>query len=302
MLKIGDLTDTADGSGEWTDGSVAGNIQPTEIMGGWLTTVQRELIAVLTAAKMLPDKTNDAQVIAAIQKLIQKSADENSGVPVGSPIPWPSDTVPLGYALMQGQAFDTSQYPKLAVAYPAGTLPDMRGQTVKGKPASGRAVLSAEADGIKSHNHTATASSTDLGSPATSAHDYGSPTTSSFDYGSKQTTGFDYGNKSTDVQGEHNHTISPALSGGGGTASANLTWQGPANTYTGSAGSHAHSVYIGAHDHWVGIGAHNHTVPIGAHSHTVALGSHGHSITVAAAGNTENTIKNIAFNYLVRLA
>ncbi|EFP0827680.1 phage tail protein, partial [Escherichia coli] len=34
--------------------------------------------------------------------------------PVGAPIPWPSDTVPSGYALMQGQTFDKSAYPKLA--------------------------------------------------------------------------------------------------------------------------------------------------------------------------------------------
>ncbi|EKI10644.1 gpH, partial [Escherichia coli 5412] len=33
--------------------------------------------------------------------------------PVGAPIPWPSDTVPSGYALMQGQTFDKSAYPKL---------------------------------------------------------------------------------------------------------------------------------------------------------------------------------------------
>ncbi|HGC0245533.1 TPA: phage tail protein, partial [Escherichia coli] len=36
--------------------------------------------------------------------------------PVGAPIPWPSDTVPSGYALMQGQTFDKSAYPKLAAA------------------------------------------------------------------------------------------------------------------------------------------------------------------------------------------
>ncbi|EQA0991319.1 short-chain fatty acid transporter, partial [Escherichia coli] len=64
--------------------------------------------------------------------------------PVGAPIPWPSDTVPSGYALMQGQAFDKSAYPKLAAAYPSGVIPDMRGWTIKGKPASGRAVLSQE--------------------------------------------------------------------------------------------------------------------------------------------------------------
>ncbi|EOM9903057.1 phage tail protein, partial [Escherichia coli] len=71
--------------------------------------------------------------------------------PVGAPIPWPSDTVPSGYALMQGQTFDKSAYPKLAVAYPSGVIPDMRGWTIKGKPGSGRAVLSQEQDGIKSH-------------------------------------------------------------------------------------------------------------------------------------------------------
>ncbi|HFI8125801.1 TPA: prophage tail fiber N-terminal domain-containing protein, partial [Escherichia coli] len=83
--------------------------------------------------------------------------------PVGAPIPWPSDTVPSGYALMQGQTFDKSAYPKLAAAYPSGVIPDMRGWTIKGKPASGRAVLSQEQDGIKSHTHSASASSTDLG-------------------------------------------------------------------------------------------------------------------------------------------
>ncbi|EIG3405213.1 phage tail protein, partial [Escherichia coli] len=81
--------------------------------------------------------------------------------PVGAPIPWPSDTVPSGYALMQGQTFDKSAYPKLAVAYPSGVIPDMRGWTIKGKPGSGRAVLSQEQDGIKSHTHSASASSTD---------------------------------------------------------------------------------------------------------------------------------------------
>ena len=54
--------------------------------------------------------------------------------------------------------------------------------------------------------------------------------------------------------------------------------------------------------HTVGIGAHTHTVGIGAHIHNVVLGSHNHAITVNAAGNTENTVKNTAFNYLVRLA
>ncbi|ECE9131593.1 phage tail protein, partial [Salmonella enterica subsp. enterica serovar Napoli] len=93
--------------------------------------------------------------------------------PVGAAIAWPSDATPAGYALMQGQAFDKSAYPLLAIAYPSGVIPDMRGWTIKGKPASGRAVLSQEMDGNKSHSHGARALDTDLGTKGTSSFDYG---------------------------------------------------------------------------------------------------------------------------------
>ncbi|EHW3166456.1 tail fiber protein, partial [Escherichia coli] len=115
--------------------------------------------------------------------------------PVGAPIPWPSDTVPSGYALMQGQTFDKSAYPKLAAAYPSGVIPDMRGWTIKGKPASDRAVLSQEQDGIKSHTHSASASSTDLGT--------------------KTTSSFDYGTKSTNNTGAHTHSLSGSTGSAG---------------------------------------------------------------------------------------
>ncbi|CAD5508698.1 tail fiber protein [Escherichia coli] len=206
--------------------------------------------------------------------------------PVGAPIPWPSDTVPSGYALMQGQTFDKSAYPKLAAAYPSGVIPDMRGWTIKGKPASGRAVLSQEQDGIKSHTHSASVSSTDLGTK----------TTSSFDYGTKTTSLFDYGTKTTSNAGSHTHSI-PTSDGANQGGKIPLTSGRLATQYTsattGSSGSHSHTV---------GIVSHQHTVGIGAHTHSVAIGSHGHTITVNAAGNAENTVKNIAFNYIVRLA
>ncbi|EGZ1891912.1 phage tail protein [Escherichia coli] len=202
--------------------------------------------------------------------------------PVGAPIPWPSDTVPSGYALIQGQTFDKSAYPKLAVAYPSGVIPDMRGWTIKGKPASGRAVLSQEQDGIKSHTHSASASSTDLGTK----------TTSSFDYGTKTTSSFDYGTKTTNSAGAHSHNIPVGHTGAGNGVSAGYNAALGTGT-TSSAGGHAHNVYIGAH---------NHTIGIGAHAHSVIIGPHGHTITVNATGNAENTVKNIAFNYIVRLA
>ncbi|EEQ5971238.1 phage tail protein, partial [Escherichia coli] len=190
--------------------------------------------------------------------------------PVGAPIPWPSDTVPSGYALMQGQTFDKSAYPKLAVAYPSGVIPDMRGWTIKGKPGSGRAVLSQEQDGIKSHTHSASASSTDLGTK----------TTSSFDYGTKTTSSFDYGTKTTNSAGNHSHNIPVGHTGAGNGVSAGYNAALGTGT-TSSAGEHAHNVYIGAH---------NHTIGIGAHAHSVIIGPHGHTITVNATGNEENTV------------
>jgi hypothetical protein len=44
------------------------------------------------------------------------------------------------------------------------------------------------------------------------------------------------------------------------------------------------------------------TSTAGAHTHSVVIGAHSHTITVDSAGNAENTVKNIAFNYIVRLA
>ncbi|HCX5114414.1 TPA: prophage tail fiber N-terminal domain-containing protein [Escherichia coli] len=229
--------------------------------------------------------------------------------PVGAPIPWPSDTVPSGYALMQGQTFDKSAYPKLAAAYPSGVIPDMRGWTIKGKPASGRAVLSQEQDGIKSHTHSASASSTDLGTKTTSSFDYGTKSTNNTGAHTHSISG------TANSAGAHQHKSSGAFGGtntsifpNGYTAISNpsagimSTTSGSGQTRnagkTSSDGAHTHSLSGTA----ASAGAHAHTVGIGAHTHSVAIGSHGHTITVNAAGNAENTVKNIVFNYIVRLA
>ncbi|MDM1219255.1 phage tail protein [Escherichia coli] len=204
-------------------------------------------------------------------------------LPVGVPLPWSTNIPPAGWAIMQGQSFDKVAYPLLAIAYPSGVIPDMRRRTIKGKP-DGREVLSYEDDGNKSHSHTASASSTDLGTKSTS----------SFDYGTKTASTFDYGTKTTNTTGAHAHTL-PVLNEekGDGNNAAGATGFTVGTATTSSTGAHAHTV---------GIGAHNHTVGIGAHSHTVAIGAHSHTITIAASGNAETTVKNIAFNYIVRLA
>ncbi|EIO3726315.1 tail fiber protein [Salmonella enterica subsp. enterica serovar Brandenburg] len=183
--------------------------------------------------------------------------------PVGAAIAWPSDATPAGYALMQGQTFDKSAYPLLAVAYPSGVIPDMRGWTIKGKPASGRAVLSQELDGNKSHSHTARAQDTDLGT--------------------KSTSSFDYGTKSTNTTGNHTHQFGGYINSYWGDSN-HTSFQPGGGAWTQAAGDHAHTVYIGGHEH------------------TMYIGPHGHVVIVDADGNAETTVKNIAFNYIVRLA
>ncbi|ENC7540068.1 phage tail protein [Salmonella enterica subsp. enterica serovar Brandenburg] len=183
--------------------------------------------------------------------------------PVGAAIAWPSDATPAGYALMQGQSFDKSAYPLLAIAYPSGVIPDMRGWTIKGKPASGRAVLSQEMDGNKSHSHGARALDTDLGTKGTSS--------------------FNYGNKTSDTTGGHNHSAG-GIYGGDSIGGKSRVQHDGNNQLTSWNGDHAHTTWIGPHDH------------------TVYIGPHGHAVTVDADGNAETTVKNIAFNYIVRLA
>ncbi|EAA5973193.1 hypothetical protein EYA31_01915 [Salmonella enterica subsp. enterica serovar Napoli] len=183
--------------------------------------------------------------------------------PPGVPLPWPSDTIPAGYALMQGQTFDKNVYPLLAIAYPSGVIPDMRGWTIKGKPASGRAVLSQEMDGNKSHSHGARALDTDLGTKGTSS--------------------FDYGTKSTNTTGNHTHQFGGYINSYWGDSN-HTSFQPGGGAWTQAAGDHAHTVYIGGHEH------------------TMYIGPHGHVVIVDADGNAETTVKNIAFNYIVRLA
>ncbi|HED0169548.1 TPA: tail fiber protein [Salmonella enterica subsp. enterica serovar Mississippi] len=183
--------------------------------------------------------------------------------PVGAAIAWPSDATPAGYALMQGQSFDKSAYPLLAIAYPSGVISDMRGWTIKGKPDSGRAVLSQEMDGNKRHSHTARAQDTDLGT--------------------KTTSSFDYGTKSTNTTGGHTHEFGGYINSYWGDSN-HTSFQPGGGAWTQAAGDHAHTVYIGGHEH------------------TMYIGPHGHVVIVDADGNAETTVKNIAFNYIVRLA
>ncbi|HCM1974971.1 TPA: tail fiber protein [Salmonella enterica subsp. houtenae serovar 47:z36:-] len=182
--------------------------------------------------------------------------------PVGAPVPWPSDTIPAGYALMQGQSFDKSAYPLLALAYPSGIIPDLRRLVIKGA-GNGRSALSYEADGNKRHSHSARAQDTDLGT--------------------KNTSSFDYGSKGSDSGGNHAHEFGSYV-----------------NSYWGDSN---HTSFLAGGGAWTkDAGIHAHTTWIGPHGHTMYIGPHGHLVIVDPDGNEEVTVKNIAFNYIVRLA
>lgn len=83
---------------------------------------------------------------------------EGSALPVGVPVPWPSATPPAGWLKCNGAAFTSEMYPKLAKAYPANKLPDLRGEFIRGWDDgrgidSGRTLLSLQGDMFKSHSH-----------------------------------------------------------------------------------------------------------------------------------------------------
>ncbi|EGI3998063.1 tail fiber protein [Escherichia coli] len=72
---------------------------------------------------------------------------EGSVLPVGVPVPWPSEIPPTGWLKCNGADFSPIQYPELAKVYPKNKLPDLRGEFIRGWDNgrgvdSGRTILS----------------------------------------------------------------------------------------------------------------------------------------------------------------
>lgn len=81
---------------------------------------------------------------------------------IGMPIPWPLAVMPqdiwpdmgMVFLPMTGQAFNSTTYPKLALAYPSLIITDMRADFIRGWDNgrgvdSGRALLTAQGDAIR---------------------------------------------------------------------------------------------------------------------------------------------------------
>ncbi|EFD9672138.1 phage tail protein, partial [Escherichia coli] len=79
---------------------------------------------------------------------------EGSALPVGVPVPWPLPNPPQGWLKYNGAPFDKNIYPKLGAVYPAGVLPDLRGEFIRGWDDgrgvdAGRIILAQQGDAIR---------------------------------------------------------------------------------------------------------------------------------------------------------
>lgn len=105
------------------------------------------------AGKM--DKSANGADIANVAAFLNNlGLGAGSALPVGVPIPWPLAAAPAGWLKCNGAAFTAAQYPKLAAAYPGLTLPDLRGEFLRGWDDGrgvdpGRGLLLSQTDAIQ---------------------------------------------------------------------------------------------------------------------------------------------------------
>ncbi|MGP0677342.1 phage tail-collar fiber domain-containing protein [Citrobacter freundii] len=105
------------------------------------------------AGKM--DKSANGADIADISAFLNNlGLGAGSALPVGIPVPWPLAAAPAGWLKCNGAAFTAAQYPKLAQVYHGLTLPDLRGEFLRGWDDgrgvdSGRVLLSAQDDALQ---------------------------------------------------------------------------------------------------------------------------------------------------------
>ncbi|EMO3050504.1 tail fiber protein, partial [Salmonella enterica] len=88
------------------------------------TIVGNEVPAASTAqagiVKLSSATDSDSETEAATPKAVKAVVEQcrqditSASIPVGVPLPWPTDTPPAGWAIMQGQTFDKTKYPQLA--------------------------------------------------------------------------------------------------------------------------------------------------------------------------------------------
>lgn len=121
---------------------------------------QREIVNAIIAAGLVPDENDLTQLTQAIMAL----ASPIDSLPIGTEIMWSSSIIPPKFLEQNGATFSAITYPDLAVHLGGTTLPDLRGEFIRGWDHgrgidAGRVLGSSQSDSFKSHTHTMTLTS-----------------------------------------------------------------------------------------------------------------------------------------------
>lgn len=155
------------GKNGFTTGNPQTGVPATEVSADILDALQEELAAVVEGSGETLDKAKNNQLMTAIKAIIRSTGKaagltEYGSALIGVPIDWPLAQMPQDiwpecgavFLSCAGQAFNKSQYPSLAQAYPSGVLPDLRGEFIRGWDNgrgvdAGRGLLSVQGDAIR---------------------------------------------------------------------------------------------------------------------------------------------------------
>lgn len=183
----------------------------------------------------LTDKTN-RQLRTEIESLQEQIATLQPA-PAGSIMMWPSNTIPLGWALCDGSSYSRSEYAALfsvlGTTYGANDnstfkLPDMRGLFVAGRGGNGYDSINQKGGAntvaltvaeMPKHNHDTGTSVADgtLKTSQNGKHSHGIPTgdaTTSTASGARKATS-EYAAFNSGSDGDHTHTITLKARGNG---------------------------------------------------------------------------------------
>lgn len=116
-------TSTATGDGRFTEGDPLVPTPATVVSADWLNSVQEELVNTLSAAGIAPDKTNNAQLLAAIRHLVGTINTPYEALRknlIGVPRYWRSTTLPANHVWANGDFVLFSDWPELKKVYDGG--------------------------------------------------------------------------------------------------------------------------------------------------------------------------------------